>query len=188
MLNLGVIDHVRLNLDTAASNYTVHAKAAERLASLMSKGRIGVLAFLAIATALTMISVFEPRRPLQISAVIAVGVAFVAFASYLALGLEARERSHRSSAHHLWIVCDRHRALLAEIQDGLLDRATILQRSDELGTQVHGAPGQALPSGQIAYEGTRQAVENRNLSDRQLSPTPHESKEDDGDANGPVRH
>jgi hypothetical protein len=188
MLNLGVIDHVRLNLDTAAGNYTVHAQAAERLASLMSKGRIGVLGLLAVATAFTMMSVFEPRRALQIIAVITVGVAFVAFASYLALGLEARERSHRSSAHHLWIVCDRHRALLAEIKDGLLDRTTILQRSDELGAQVHGAPGQAFPPVQIAYEGTRQAVEKPNLPGRQLSPTPLESKEDDGDASGPVRH
>jgi hypothetical protein len=183
MFHLGVIDHVRLNLGTAAKNYTVHAQAAERLAVLTSHVRIGVLGLLAVATGVTMTSVFDPRRALQVASVIAVGVAFVAFASYLALGLEARVHSHRSCAHHLWIVCDRHRALLAEIHDGLLDRATILQRRDELGAQVHGVYDQAFPLDQVAYEGARQAAEDPNLPDGQLSTTSLQSKED-----GSVRH
>ena len=188
MFDLGVIDHVRLNLASATKNYTVHAKAAERLAGLTSKIRIGVLGLLAIATATTLISVFKPVLPFQIGAVIAIGVSFVAFASYLAVGMEARVHSQRSCAHRLWIVCDRHRALLAEIHDGILDRATILQRRDELGAQIHAVYEQAFPPDQVAYEGGRQAALVPDPSDGRLSATPLQANESGRETTGSVRH
>jgi hypothetical protein len=126
MFRLGVVDHVRLNLDFASQNYTVHAKAADRLAARTSKVRIGVLVLLGAATAAAMTN------------------------------LMGRVDAHRSCASKLWLVCDRYRSLLAEIQDGLLNREHILQRRDELSALVHAAYDQAFALDQKAYESLRQ--------------------------------
>jgi hypothetical protein len=159
MFRLGVVDHVRLNLEHASHNYTVHAKAADRLAARTSRVRIGVLVLLGAATAAAMVNLIEPGRPAQIAAAITVLIAFSAHAAYLAIDFEGRVDAHRSCAHRLWLVCDRYRSLLAEIQDGLLDRASILQRRDELSAQVQNAYDQAFALDQRAYESLRQSAD-----------------------------
>jgi hypothetical protein len=161
MFRLSVVDHVRLNFDRTSQNYTVHARAAERLSALTAKVRIGVLVLIGIATAAATISLIDPRRTFQIVAAIAAGLAFGAYALYVAIGVEGRVSAHRSCAHRLWLVCDRYRSLLAEIEDGLLDRATILQRRDELSAQVHAAYDQGFSLDQNAYEGMRHSADDR---------------------------
>jgi hypothetical protein len=156
MFRLGVVDHVRLNLDFASQNYTVHAKAADRLAARTSKVRIGVLVLLGAATAAAMTNLIEPGRYAQIATAISALVAFAAHAAYLAIDFEGRVDAHRSCASKLWLVCDRYRSLLAEIQDGLLNRENILQRRDELSLLVHAAYDQPFALDQKAYESLRQ--------------------------------
>jgi hypothetical protein len=165
MFHLGVIDHVRLDLECAARNYTVHAEAAERLARLTSRIRIGVLVLIGVAAAATIVSLVQTGRPFQVTAVVSVGAAFGAFASYMAVGLEGRVLSHRALAHRLLVICERYRALLAEIQDGLVDRPTILARRDELSAQVHGLYEQPFPPDQVAYETMRQPEAGSEASD-----------------------
>ena len=82
-----------------------------------------------------------------------------AHAAYIAWGSRGRVYAHRVCAHNLWLVCERHRALLAEIHDGLLDRAAILQRRDELAAETHNAYGQTFPLDQPAFESLRQSIE-----------------------------
>ena len=159
MFRLSVLDHVRLNFDRTSQNYTVHARAAERLAALTTRVRMGVLLLVGVATAAAMTSLLVPGRPFQVAAAIAAGLAIAAHASYLAAGVEGRVNSHRSCAHRLWLVCDRYRSLLGEIEDGLLDPASILQRRDELSAQVHAAYDQGFSLDQNAYEGMRQLAE-----------------------------
>jgi uncharacterized membrane protein YdbT with pleckstrin-like domain len=160
MFRLSVVDHVRLNFDRTSQNYTVHARAAERLAALTAALRIGVLALMGVATAAAVTSLLVPQRPFQIAAAIAAGLAFGAHASYLAAGVEGRVNAHRSCAHRLWLVCDRYRSLLGEMQDGLLDSGSVLQRRDELSAQVHAAFDQGFSLDQNAYEGARQTPEH----------------------------
>ena len=157
MFRISVVDHIRLNFDRTSQNYTLHAKDAERLAVTTARIRIGVLILLAIAAVAAATSLVEPGRPFQIAAAIAAGVAFAAHAAYLAIGVEGRVHAHRSCAQRLWLVCDRYQSLLSEIEDGLLDRASVLQRRDELSAQVHAAYDQAFSLDQKAYEGARLA-------------------------------
>jgi conflict system pore-forming effector with SLATT domain len=156
MFRLGVVDHVRLNLDFASQNYTVHAKAADRLAARTSRVRIGVLVLLGVATAAAMTNLIDPGRYAQIATAVATLLAFAGHAAYLAFDFEGRVDAHRSCASKLWLVCDRYRSLLAEIQDGLLNREHILQRRDELSALVHAAYDQAFSLDQKAYESSRQ--------------------------------
>jgi hypothetical protein len=159
MFRLNVVDHVRLNFDRASQNYTVHAKAAERLAAVTARIRLGVLFLIGTATIAAITTLVEPgRRPFQIAAVVAAGLAFGAHASYLAVGVEGRVHAHRSCAHRLWLVCDRYRSLLSEIEDGLLDGTSILQRRDELSAEVHTAYDQPFSLDQKAYESVRHAA------------------------------
>jgi len=160
MFRLSVVDHVRLNFDQTSQNYTVHARAAERLAALTAIVRMGVLVLMGVATAAAMTSLIVPQRPFQIAAAVAAGLAFAAHAAYLASGVEGRVNAHRSCAHRLWLVCDGYRSLLGEMEDGLLDSATILRRRDELSAQVHAAYDQGFTLDQNAYEGARQIAEH----------------------------
>ena len=158
MFRISVVDHIRLNFDRTSQNYTLHAKAAERLAVTTARIRIGVLILLAVAAVAGATSLVESGRHFQIAAAIAAGLAFAAHAAYLAIGVEGRVHAHRSCAQRLWLVCDRYQSLLSEIEDGLLDRASILQRRDDLSVQEHAAYDQPFALDQKAYESVRQAV------------------------------
>jgi hypothetical protein len=165
MFSLSIVDHVRLNLTRTGENYTVHARAAERLAGLTSRIRISVLALILVAAAASVVSLIELGQSYRIVTVIAASLALAAYAVYVAYGFEGRVYAHRVCAHKLWLVCERHRALLAEIQDGLLDRASILQRRDELVLETHNAYDQTFPLDQRAYEAARQSADSKEGSD-----------------------
>jgi hypothetical protein len=155
MFCLSVVDHVRLNFGQVARNYTVHAEAAERLAGFVTKARITILVFLATAVTAASVSILQPGRNFEISAAIASGLALAAYVVQVALGLDTRVHGHRTCAHRLWLVCERYRSLLAEMQDGLIDPSALLRRRDELIAQVHAAYDQAFPMDQRAFESLR---------------------------------
>lgn len=155
MFSLSVVDHVRLNFGQAAQNYTVHAEAAERLAGFVMKVRLTILVLMGMTTAAAIAGVALSARNFNISAAIAAGLALVAYVVYVAVGLEGRIHAHRTCAHRLWLVCERYRSLLAELQDGLIDPATLLRRRDELIEQVQAAYDQAFPLDQRAFEAVR---------------------------------
>src|SRR4051794_28411021 len=126
MFSLTVIDHVRLDCEHVARNYTMHARAADRFASLSFGVRIVMAALLAAAAAACVSSALLPARFYQLAAVGATTAAMIGFALYSVLGLEARVSAHRSFAHRLWIVTERYRSLLAEANDGIVDVNAIL--------------------------------------------------------------
>jgi hypothetical protein len=155
MFSLKVIDHVRLDSEHVAQNYTVHARAAERLVDLVSFWRIGIAALLAVASCLAVASLLFPGRPFQIAAVVAVTLTFVGFAAYVVLGLEARLFAHRSFAHRLWLISERFRCLLAEVNEGIVDGPTVLRRRDELINELHATYEFAFGVDQAGHESVR---------------------------------
>lgn len=155
MFSLSVIEHLRLNCDLIVQNYTVHARAAERLAATALRAKMAILGLLALATGTLVLSLFRPAREYQITGAVLAGAAFAVQAAIVAYGIEARVHSHRLLAHRLWLLCERYRELLTEIQDGLVDTATILRRREILSEQVHAIYEQGFPVDQQAYEGLR---------------------------------
>jgi len=156
MFSLNVIEHLRLDFGLVVQNYTAHARAAERLAAIALKAKMAILGLFALATFSIVLSLFRPAREYQIAAAIIATVAFVAYVTTLAYGVDGRVSSHRLIAHRLWLLCERYRALLTEIQDGLVDAAAILQRRETLGEQVHAIYEQGFPVDQQAFETMRQ--------------------------------
>jgi hypothetical protein len=156
MFSLSVVEHLRLNFGLVVQNYTVHARAAERLARAALKAKMVTLALFALATGSIVLSLSRPAREFQIAAAVIAGVALAVHLVTIAYGIEARVSNHRLIAHRLWLTCERYRALLTEIQDGLVDTNTILQRREILNEQVHAIYEQGFPVDQQAFEGLRQ--------------------------------
>jgi len=155
MFSLTVVDHVRLDSEQAARNYTVHARAAERIARLGFTSRVAITALLAISTSAAVMNLVSPGRASQVVVVIASAIALLAFAVYGILGLEARLFSHRSFAHRLWLVSERYRSLLAEVTDGTVDDQVLLRRRDELQVALHTIYEIGLGSDHAGYEAGR---------------------------------
>jgi hypothetical protein len=137
MFSLNVVDHVRLDSEHIAQNYMVHARAAERIVGIVFTCRMVITALLVIATSATIASLLLQGRNYQIGAVVATALAFFAFAGYAVLGLEGRLFAHRSFAHRLWMMSERYRSLLAEVQEGIVDTPSLLRRRDELIHDLH---------------------------------------------------
>lgn len=132
MFSLKVVDHVRLDSERVAQNYTVHAAAAERMVRVITAFRIGVVVLLAFAVSAEIANVIYPRSQSPALAIAAGLIALVGFAVYAALGLESRLFAHRVFAHRLWQVAERYRALLSEVNDERVDPAALVRRRDEL--------------------------------------------------------
>jgi len=132
MFSLKIIDHVRLDSERVAQNYTVHAAAAERAVRVIRVFRIGIAALLALAASMEIANTIFPRSLYPGAAVGAGMAALVAFTIYASLGLESSLFAHRLVAHRLWLVVERYRSLLAEVNDDVVDGPMLLRRRDEL--------------------------------------------------------
>jgi hypothetical protein len=152
MFSLTVIDLVRLDSEQAARNYTIHARAAERIASLGLKCRIAILVVLTVAVFAAVMDLLYPSRPFQIAAVAASAIALLAFAVYEMFGLEARLFAHRSFAHRLWLISERYRSLLSEVTDGTVEPHMLVRRRDDLLHELHAIYEAGLGIDQAGFE------------------------------------
>lgn|SRR5262249_11211676 len=155
MFSLTVLDHIRLESEHVARNYTVHAAAADRLARFAFAARIVVLVLLAAAAAATTANLLLPDRFYQVTAVAATGLAVLCFALYTTISFESRVSAHRNFAHRLWLVCAEYRSLIAEATDGLVDGPVLLQRRDRLTTTLHAIYEREFAADQRAFEALR---------------------------------
>jgi hypothetical protein len=155
MFSLTVIDHVRLDSEHVAQNYTIHARAADRFAALAFGFRMAMALLLAAATAACIASLLLPAHFYQVAATAATSVATIGFALYSVLGLERRVSAHRAFAHRLWLVSERYRSLIAEADGGLVEPSALLQRRDQLIEQVHAIYEGGFAVDQPAYESSR---------------------------------
>jgi hypothetical protein len=158
MFSLTVVDHVRLDSEQIAQNYTVHARAAERIVGLVFTCRIVITALLAAATFAAIGTLFFTGRAYPIAAVVATTLALFAFATYAVLGLEARLVAHRAFAHRLWLLSERYRSLLSEVHEGMVEESTLLRRRDELIHDAHAIYEFGLGADQPGHEGVRLAA------------------------------
>jgi hypothetical protein len=157
MFSLTVLDHVRLDSEHVARNYTVHAGAADRLATFAFAARLVMMMLLAACCAAAIANLLLPQHFYQIAAIVLAAAATLGFTFYSVLGFESRVASHRALAHSLWLVAERYRSLMAEAGDELLDMPTILRRRDELIADVHAIYERGFGADHRAFERSRLA-------------------------------
>jgi hypothetical protein len=155
MFSLKIIDHVRLDSERVAQNYTVHAAASERIVRLLIVYRIVIVVLLSLAASTEVANVIFPRSLAPATAIGASMLALTAFAIYGALGLESRLVAHRAFAHRLWLVAERYRSLLAEVNDDLIDRPTLVRRRDALIAELDAIYQFAFGADHAAHENLR---------------------------------
>ena len=157
MFSLNIVDHVRLDSEHLDKNYTVHARAAERLARAAFGCRIAIVTLLAAATSIAIATLLLQSRGYAVASAIATTVALIAFTVYAVLGLEARLYAHRAFVHRLWIVSQRYRSLLAEVEEGIVDSQELRHRRDALIREVHSIYEFGFGADQDAHETVRLA-------------------------------
>lgn len=157
MFSLTITDHLHLDAERVAQNYTLHARAAERLVPFALTIRIAIVALLVLATAASIADLLFQTRADRITAVAATSLALVGFTLYAVLGLEARVAAHRSFAQRLWLMSERYRSLMAEVEEGIVDHTVLLERRDELISELYSIYESGFAADQAGYENARLA-------------------------------
>jgi len=152
MFSVTTLDLVRLDSDHLAQTYTVHARAAERLAQGALVARIAIVSLLGASTASSIATLLAGGRWYAVASVVTTAAALIGFALYATLGLETRVGAHRQLAHRVWIVAQQFRALVEEINDGLVDSGSVRRRRDELVQELHTIYEQGFGADQPARE------------------------------------
>lgn len=157
MFQLSLIDHIRLSFGSVATSYRAHARAAERLSARAWQSRVVVMCLLGLATGASLLALTGLRYSL-IAAISLSATALIGFAISVSLGFESRAFAHRSCAAQLWLLCEKYRALLAEVHDGLVDLPAVTRRRDELMREVQVVYEHALPADREAFQIAREAL------------------------------
>jgi hypothetical protein len=170
MFQLSLVDHIRLSFGHVVYSHRAHARVAERLALRAAQMRAAILTLTAVATAAAVLALGGDRR-IQITAAVCAGLAFALYALAAALDLEPRAYAHRGCAARLWLLCEKYRALLAEVHDGLIDVPAVTERRDALMREVQAVYEYALPSDRDSYQIAQEALADtggKSLSDQAI--------------------
>jgi hypothetical protein len=171
MFQLSVVDHIRLTFGDVVCAYKTHTSAAEKLARRAWQMKTTVLVLLGVATIACTAAIVGTARVFPIVASVAVGLAFLGYAGYLALDFDPRVYAHRSCAARFWLLCEKYRSLLTEIQDGVLQPEELRERRDALIREVHGVYEQAPLADREAYRLAKSALSSthtQTISDAEI--------------------
>ncbi len=157
MFQLSLIDHIRLSFGSVATSYRAHARAAERLARRAWQAKVVTITLLGLATAAGLLALSDVPYS-RIAAVAAAALAFIGYGISISLDLEPRVSAHRTCAARLWAICEKYRALLAEVHDGLIELPAVTRRRDELMRDVQAVYEHALPTDRESYQIARDAL------------------------------
>ncbi len=170
MFQLSLVDHIRLSFGTVVGAYQGHTGAAVRLARWDWYGQIATVSLVGAATGASLLAI-RYGAAFQLAAAVTAALAFGVLAVQLAFDPAPRVYGHRACAARLWALCERYRALLAEVQDELLDVPAIIRRRDALLQEFAALSEQSAPADRHTYEIAQKALTGPDLggySDREL--------------------
>ena len=157
MFQITLAEHVRLSFGSALAAYEGHAEAAATLSLRSSYARIALLLLAGVAALVSAIAV-TGGYALHLASAILTGAVFAACAAYVGVNQHLLIYGHRVSAAKLWVICEKYRALLAEMHDDLIDLPTLQGRRHELLTEYASVTEQAAPDDRFTYEIAKAAL------------------------------
>jgi SMODS and SLOG-associating 2TM effector domain family 4 len=166
MFQLSIVDHIRLSFGSIVGAYEGHTEAAARLARSSRYAKVGLVSVLGLTAAAAVAAVLRGAAYVPLTAALS-ACGFAAAAVFVTIDFDTRIYAHRTTAARLWIVCEKYRALLAEIHDKLLDTAAVAQRRDGLLKETAELFVQAPPADRATYEIARKTL-GTVYSDQQL--------------------
>ena len=158
MFPLSLVDHLRLTFGHVIYSHKAHARAAERQTRLDRWLKAAEVLLLLVTTVSAVSLTFTLQPAWAIGAATAALLAIVTLVVRLSLDLERSSAVHRACSARLWRVREQYRALLADLNDGVLTADAVRERRDSLmGTLGH-IYGQAPPADQAAYQSARESL------------------------------
>ena len=157
MFQISIVDHVRLSFASVLAAYEGHAEAAAKLARWNSYGKLVVLALSGLAATTGTIALQGGPGGQKATAILT-ALLFGCTAAYVAMSQQPLMYGHRISAAKLWVVCEKYRALLAEMQEDAIDLPTLQERRTALLNEAATVLEQAAPDDRYTYEIARDAL------------------------------
>ena len=158
MFQLSIVDHIRLSFGSAVGAYQGHTAAALRLSQWSWYSKIVTLSLLGIGAAANLLVLRLGGYGIQVTAAVLAAIAFAALAVHIAFDPTPRIYGHRACAARLWVICEKYRALLTEVQDQLIDVATITARRDALLKEFGAIFEQGPPDDRQSYSIAQKAL------------------------------
>jgi hypothetical protein len=173
MFSTDVSEYVRLSYDTLEDACRAHADAAVRVARWSLIFRVATLASTGVAAALA-IATATWRPSWFLASAAAATVAFVACAAYVGFNQQPRIHGHRACSARLWVVCEKYRELLVEmdieIREERLDLTALRERRHVLLQEAAAVFEHVAPADRYTFEIARRALGARSGAPA-LSPT-----------------
>lgn len=157
MFQLSLVDHIRLSFGSAASGYRSHAAIAERLAARGSVARVATATILGLSVVACLVAL-GGSRSWHYAAIALALLGLIVYTIVGSLDYDARAFAHRACSAQLWIVCEKYRALLAEVHDNLVEMPEVTRRRDALAREVQMIYEHARPADRDAYHVAREAL------------------------------
>jgi hypothetical protein len=162
MFQLSIVDHIRLSFGSAVGAYQGHTSAALRLSQWAWYSKIAALSLLGLGAAANLLALRQGHG-VQVTAAVLAAIAFAALAVHIAFDPTPRIYGHRACAARLWALCEKYRALLTEVQDELIDVATITARRDALLKEFGAIFEQGPPDDRDSYRIAQKALSGPHL-------------------------
>jgi len=157
MFQITLAEHVRLSFGSALAAYEGHAEAAATLARRSSYARLALLGISGLAAVAGSVAVPGGYGWQLTSAILSV-VVFAGCAVYVGLNQHLLIHGHRTSAAKLWVICEKYRALLAEMHEELIDLPALQNRRNALLTEYAEVIELAAPDDRYTYEIAKAAL------------------------------
>jgi hypothetical protein len=157
MFQITLVDHVRLSFGSALAAYEGHAEAAARLTRQNSYAKIALLALSGLAAVMAAIAV-DSGYGWQLTSAIFTALVFGSCAAYVALNQQPLIYGHRASATRLWVICEKYRALLAEMHENVIDLASLQDRRNALLNETAAVLEHSAPDDRYTYQIAMEAL------------------------------
>jgi hypothetical protein len=157
MFHISIVDHVRLSFASVLAAYEGHAEAAATLARWNSYGKLVLLGLSGLAATTGTIAL-QGGTGWQRATAVLTAVLFGCCAAYVALNQQPLMYGHRISAAKLWVVCEKYRALLAEMHEDAIDLPSLQERRNALLNEAATVLEQAAPDDRYTYQIARDAL------------------------------
>jgi hypothetical protein len=131
MFNVHPVEYVRRSFETLEDACQAHADAAVKLARWSTLFRVLTLASTGVAAGMA-VAAATWRPSWYIAAAVAAVCAFATCAAYVGFNQQPRIHGHRACSARLWVVCEKYRELLADMQEGQIDLSVLRDRRNAL--------------------------------------------------------
>jgi hypothetical protein len=172
MFHLESGDYVRLTYESLRQAYDAHAEAAARLSRFSSYFRLATLA-LTGGTAVLAAIALSGGWIMQITVAVASACAFGACAAYIGYDQQPRIYGHRASAARIWVIVEKYRALVADLEAGTVDPRVLHERRNALLYEASEIFERVAPDDRFTFDIARRALGGLSATpDRTTRPAP----------------